>query len=255
MTAPGVDAALVGLLALAAFFAGFVDAIAGGGGLVTLPALLAAGLPPHLALATNKGQAVFGSVTAASRYWHRGAVDRSRAAGTFTCGLVGSLLGALAQLAMRPEVLRPVVIVLLVAAAVIVAWPRRAKEHVPVPHALLWGLVASLVLGAYDGFFGPGVGTMLIVAFVLLHGDTLTRASGNAKIVNVASNLGAFALFALRGNILWAIALPMAASNAVGSWVGAHVAIRHGDRFIRVVVLAVVAALTVKLTRDLFVAH
>jgi uncharacterized membrane protein YfcA len=120
-----------------------------------------------------------------------------------------------------------------------------------VPHALLWGLVASLVLGAYDGFFGPGVGTMLIVAFVLLYGDTLTRASGNAKVVNLASNLAAFALFALRGNILWLVALPMAAANAVGAWAGAHVAIRRGDKFIRGVVLAVVAALAVKLTRDL----
>jgi uncharacterized membrane protein YfcA len=248
---PPLGASLLALLALAAFFAGFVDAIAGGGGLVTLPALLAAGLPPHLALATNKGQAVFGAVTSAARYWSRGVVDRSRAAGTFACGLVGSVLGALAQLAVRPEVLRPLVIVLLVAAAVIVAWPRPAKEHTPVPHAMLWGLVASLVLGAYDGFFGPGVGTMLIVAFVLLYGDTLTRASGNAKVVNLASNLAAFGLFALRGNILWLVALPMAAANAVGAWAGAHVAIRRGDKFIRGVVLAVVAALAVKLTRDL----
>jgi uncharacterized membrane protein YfcA len=241
-------------LALAAFFAGFVDSIAGGGGLVTLPALLATGLPPHLALATNKGQAIFGSATAARGYWKRGVVDRPRALPSFVCGLVGSFLGALAQLAVRPEVLRPVVIVLLVAAAVVVAWPRKDKEHVAPPHAELLSLVACFVLGAYDGFFGPGVGTMLIVAFVLLHGDTLTRASGNAKMVNVASNLAAFALFAVRGNILWGVALPMAAANAVGSWVGAHVAVKRGDRFIRVVVLAVVAALAIKLVRDLVVA-
>ena len=95
---------------------------------------------------------------------------------------------------------------------------------------------------------------MLLVSFVLLFGDSLTRASGNAKIVNLASNLAAFTLFAWRGNILWSLSLPMAAANALGAWTGAHLAIRHGDRFIRVIVLVVVAALTVKLARDLHAA-
>jgi len=252
VTLPTAD---IAVLAFAGFFAGLVDAIAGGGGLVTLPALMAAGLPPHLALATNKGQAAFGALTSASGYWRRGAVDRSRAPTMFACGLVGSICGAVAQLAVSPDVLRPVVIVLLVVSAVVVAWPRKAVAHAPIAHAFLWGAVVSLFLGAYDGFFGPGVGTMLIVAFVLLFGDSLTTASGNAKIVNLASNTAAFALFAWRGNILWSIALPMAAANTAGSWVGAHLAIRHGDRFIRVVVLVVVAALVVKLARDLHAAH
>lgn len=244
----------VALLAGAGFFAGFVDSIAGGGGLVTLPALLATGLPPHLALATNKGQSVFGTVTSATGYWRRGVINRARAPVTFACGLAGSILGAIAQLALRPDVLRPLVIALLVAAAVVVAWPRRVVQRPAVAHALLWGALVSLVFGAYDGFFGPGVGTMLLVSFVLLFGDSLTRASGNAKIVNLASNLAAFTLFAWRGNILWSLSLPMAAANALGAWTGAHLAIRHGDRFIRVIVLVVVAALTVKLARDLHAA-
>ncbi len=245
----------IAILAFAGFFAGLVDAIAGGGGLVTLPALMAVGLPPHIALATNKGQAVFGTITSASGYWRRGAVDRSRAPLMFACGLVGSVFGAIAQLSMRPDVLRPLVIVMLVVSAVVVAWPRKSKPHTPFVHALLWGALVSLVLGAYDGFFGPGVGTMLIVAFVLLFGDSLTSASGNAKVVNLASNAAAFALFATRGNILWSLALPMAAANIAGSWVGAHLAIRHGDRFIRIVVVLVVAALVLKLARDLHAAH
>ena len=116
------------ILAFAGFFAGLVDAIAGGGGLVTLPALLAVGLPPHLALATNKGQAVFGAFASSSGYWRRGAVDRKRAPMAFACGLVGSIAGAAAQLAMRPEVLRPVVIGMLMLAAVVVAWPRKARD-------------------------------------------------------------------------------------------------------------------------------
>ena len=243
--------AAVALLALAGFGAGFVDAIAGGGGLVTLPAILAAGLPPHLALATNKGQAVFGSVSSTAGYWRKGMVDRARAPAAFALGFGGSMLGAAAQLAVSPAVLRPIVIGLLVLAAVIVAWPRRGTAHQPLRRATLWGALVAFVMGAYDGFFGPGVGTMLIVAFVLIYGDSLVRASGNAKMVNVASNLAAFGLFAWHGNIVWSIALPMAVASITGSWTGAHVAVKGGERFIRLVVLAVVAALVVKLASDL----
>jgi uncharacterized membrane protein YfcA len=238
-------------LAVVGFGAGFVDSIAGGGGLLTLPALLAAGLTPHLALGTNKGQAIFGATASAVGYARRGVVDRKRAPAAFALGFAGSVLGALAQLAMRPAALRPVVIGLLVLSAVVVSWPRRAADRKPLARAAVWGAIAAAVLGAYDGFFGPGVGTMLIVAFVLIYGDSLTAASGNAKVVNLASNVAAFGLFAARGNIVWGIALPMAAANAAGAWVGARVAIRRGDRFIRVVVLAVVAALVVKLVSDL----
>ena len=113
--------------------------------------------------------------------------------------------------------------------------------------------VATLIQCA--DLVGPGVGTMLLVAFALLFGDSLTRASGNAKIVNLASNVAAVALFAWRGNIVWSLSLPMAAANALGAWTGAHLAIRHGDRFIRLVVLCVVAALVTKLARDLHAAR
>lgn len=249
--ASNVSLVAVALLAVAGFVAGFVDAIAGGGGLITLPVLLAGGLPPHLALATNKGQAVFGAISSSVRYARHGAIDRARAPAAFALGFAGSALGALAQLAVRPAVLRPLVIALLVISAVVVAWPRHTRARPPLAHAGLWGAAVALILGAYDGFFGPGVGTMLIVAFVLVYGDALTAASGNAKVVNLASNLAAFALFSWRGNIVWAIALPMGAANLAGAWTGAHVAVRRGDRFIRVVVLTVVAALVAKLANDL----
>jgi uncharacterized membrane protein YfcA len=248
-----VTPAVIALLALAGFGAGLVGAIAGGGGLSTLPALLAAGLPPHLALGTNKGQAVFGAVSSAASFARRGWIDRDRAPLTFVCAFAGSLGGAFALLAVSPAALRPLVIVLLVGAATIVAWPRkmRGEPGRPIAHARIWGTAAALLLGFYDGFFGPGTGTMLLVAFVLVFGDTLTRASGNAKVANLASNLAALLLFSIRGTIEWRIALPMAAANAVGAAVGARLAVARGDRFVRVVVLAVVAALVVKLAIDL----
>jgi uncharacterized membrane protein YfcA len=239
------------LLAAAAFAAGLVDAIAGGGGLVTVPALLAAGLPPHVALATNKGQAVFGAVASAAGYARKGAIERARAPLAFALGCVGSLLGAAGQLAMRPSALRPAVLVLLVASAVVVSWPRPSGARVPLAYAPLLGAAAALFLGAYDGFFGPGVGTMLLVSFVLVYGDSLTRASANAKVVNLASNVAAFLLFTWRGNIVWPIAVAMGCANLTGAWVGAHLAVARGDRFIRPVVLVVVAALVLKLAIDL----
>lgn len=239
------------LLALAAFAAGLVDAIAGGGGLVTVPALLAAGLPPQVALATNKGQASFGAISSFASFWARGGIDRHRAPLGFVFGFVGSITGAQVLLLIRPEPLKPIVLVLLLVAAGIVAYPRKPEAA----KAKAWAMKAlpgiAFGLGFYDGFFGPGVGSMLIVAFVLVFGDALTRASGNAKVVNLASNLAALLLFSIKGAVLWKIALPMAAANASGAFLGAKLAIKRGDKLVRFVVLCVVAVLVVKMAWDL----
>lgn len=242
--------ALAGL-AIASFSAGFVDAIAGGGGLLSVPALLATGLPPHVALGTNKGQACFGVMSSSWSFHRRGLIDRTRAPVTFVCALLGSLGGAALLLAIRPEPLRPVVLVLLVVAAILVTFAPRAKGIGVAASARIWAAAAmTLVLGVYDGFFGPGVGTMLIAGFCMIYGEGATSASGNAKVANLASNLAAVALFAWRGRILWEIALPMAASNALGSALGARVAVAKGDRLVRAVALTVVAALLVKVGYD-----
>lgn len=246
-----MSVATVALLALAAFAAGCVDAIAGGGGLITFPALVAAGLPPHLALGTNKGQAVFGAVSSAAHFWRGGGLDRGRAPLGFAMGLAGSLLGALAVLSVRPEPLRPLIMVLLAAAAAAVLLRGHVKTRPRPPlHPRAALAAVALGLGAYDGFFGPGTGSMLIVAFMLVFGDGLTRASGNAKVVNLASNLAAVGVFAARGSVLLRVALPMAAANALGAAVGARLALRRGDRLVRWGVLAVVAAAIAKLGID-----
>lgn len=244
----------------AAFGAGVVDAIAGGGGLITLPALLAVGLPPHLALGTNKGQSVFGSFSALTRFWRGGLVQPERARLAFPFGLAGSLAGAMLVLRLQPAVLRPIVLVLLVAVAVFLAFRRPSPTpHVVAPEghprASAIIVIVALLMGAYDGFFGPGVGTFLIVAFVGLLGDGLAKASASAKVVNFASNLAAIGLFAFRGVVVWRLALPMAGAQLLGGFLGAHLAIRGGDKVVRRVVLAVVAALVVKLGRDILLAR
>ena len=241
------------LLALAALAAGLVDAVAGGGGLVTLPALLAAGLPPSLALGTNKGQSVFGTGAALGRFAHAGLVDGRTAGVTFPSGLAGSLAGAGLVLLVPPAVLRPLVLALLVVVAVVLTLrpaapaPRAAAGRRSVPLAA----AIAAVIGAYDGFFGPGAGTFLIFAFVVFLGARMQEASADAKVVNFASNLAALALFASRGLVAWGVALPMAAGQLAGGTLGAHIAVRGGDRVVRLAVLLVVAALVVKLGSDL----
>lgn len=245
---------VLALLVAAAFIAGVIDAIAGGGGLITLPALIAAGLEPHVALGTNKGQSVFGSFAALVRFWREGRVDRALAKLTFPLGLLGSFAGAALVLLVSPAVLRPLVIILLLAVAAFVFLRNPASTHPIVASAPPWAApLLALFLGAYDGFFGPGVGTFLMVGFVALLGRTLTHASADAKVVNFASNLAAVILFGLRGVILWKISLPMAAAQFVGGTVGAHLAVKQGDKLVRRMVLLVVVALVLKLARDLYV--
>jgi uncharacterized protein len=253
---PDVGLDRIAALALVALLAGVVDAIAGGGGLLTVPAILWAGLPPHLALGTNKGQSVFGSFAALARFSRSGLVDGRRARLTFPLGLLGSLAGAALVLQVPPDALRPVVLTLLAAAALFVGLrrpsPARPDDAPPPAAGPLVPAAIALGIGAYDGFFGPGTGTFLIVAFAGLLGDRLGQASASAKVVNFASNLAALLLFAWRGVVVWQVALPMAAAQLAGGWVGAHLAIRRGDGLIRRVVVGVALALAAKLAWDMW---
>ena len=249
----GLTPAVVALLLLAAGTAGFVDAIAGGGGLITVPALLAAGLPTHLMLGTNKGQSVFGSGAALASYTRAGRVSRERAPGSFLAAFVGSLAGAWLVSLLDPALLRPIVMVLLVAVALFLAVRsplQPIERHLPPERARAIATGLALGIGAYDGFFGPGTGTFLIIGNALLLGMPLTSASADAKVVNFASNLAALCVFAWRGSVLWAVSLPMAAAQFTGGWLGAHVAVRGGDRLVRWVVLLVVVSLVCKLGFD-----
>jgi uncharacterized membrane protein YfcA len=242
----------VALLTGAAFFAGLVDAIGGGGGLITVPALLAFGFSPHAVLATNKGQASLGAATSLATFLRRGGVDRARIPWGLASGFIGSLLGARLVLSIPPAPLRPLVLVLLGAAAVVMLLRERLLGARVPAAGNKWGVAArGIAMGTYDGFFGPGTGTLLIAGFVHFFADSPTRASGNAKVINFASNVAALMVFQWRGTILWKIALPMGVANVVGANIGARLALRHGDRTVRVVVLLVVAAVAIKVIFDL----
>jgi uncharacterized protein len=246
-----MDPVVIVLLAVTALFAGTVDAIAGGGGLITLPALLAAGLPPHLALGTNKGQSWCGSGSALLAFWRAGRVDRQLAQLAFPLGLAGSALGARLVMLVDPETLRPIVIALLVGAAALMLVKKPAREReAPGRTTLVLALVLAFAIALYDGFFGPGTGTFLIVGFVAL-GMSHMRATADAKVVNFASNIAAVVAFGLAGDVVWTVALPMAAGQLVGGTIGARLALRGGAKLIRAMVLVTSGALVAKLLYDL----
>jgi uncharacterized membrane protein YfcA len=243
-------------LTVTAVLAGTVDAIAGGGGLITLPALFAAGLPPHVALGTNKGQSVWGSGAALIAFWRAGQVDRKQAALAFPLGLAGAALGAELVLLVDPDLLRPIVIGMLIGAAalLLIKKPARDEDVPPADKAtryLVLAAILAFVIGAYDGFFGPGTGTFLIVGFVALCGKSLTRATADAKVVNFASNFASLVAFAAAGTVMWRVALPMAGAQVLGGYVGARLALKGGARLIRIMVLIVSGALVAKLIADL----
>ena len=229
--------------------AGLVDAIAGGGGLVTVPALLAAGLDPRAALATNKGQAIFGSGASFLAFARHGKIDRFRAPTSFLAAGAGALLGAKLVLVADPAKLRPIVLGLLLLAAATslakkpVAGPPRASVA---SFPRVFAVAVAFPIGAYDGFFGPGTGTFLLLAYATLYGDELVQASGNAKVANFGSNVVAFATFAASGSIRWDIALPMGVAQLAGALVGTRFAVRRGAGVVRAVAVVVSLALAAR---------
>jgi uncharacterized membrane protein YfcA len=225
------------LLALggAGLLAGFVDAIAGGGGLIALPALLAAGVPPVAALGTNKVQSVIGTGMAALTYWRKGFVSLPALAVAIACTFAAAFLGAFVVKQIDTSLLQVAVPVALIAIALYFLFaPRLTDEdkHARLRFALFVPLMGAAI-GFYDGIFGPGTGSFLTMGFVALFGLGITRAAGNTKILNLASNLGALALFIPSGDVVWAAAGAMAVGQLIGGYLGALTGIRFGAKLIK----------------------
>jgi len=250
LPAPEVVAFLFGASALA----GFVDAIAGGGGLILMPALML-GLPldtpiPTI-LGTNKFAACTGTTAAAWQFVRARVMDWRELVAPTLCAILGAWAGAHLAYRLQPEVLRPVMLALLAAMlAFVVLKPDLGRLHAPrfgLTHQRMLAAVIGLLLGLYDGFFGPGTGTVLIFLYVGVLGFDFLRASALAKAVNWGSNAAALAVFLWKGSWLPLLAVVLALGNAVGGQLGARLAIRGGNRWVRWVFLVVVSALLVKL--------
>lgn len=235
------------ILAVAGLAAGFVDAIAGGGGLIAIPVLLSVGVPPIAALATTKVQSAVGTAVAVTAYWRKGFVDLRRLLPGMLASFTGAWLGALSVRTIDTDILTLAVPVALILIAVYFLFAPHLTDADRQARAsfVLFVPVTGFLLGYYDGLFGPGTGSFFTMAFVTLFGLGVTRAAGHTKAVNLMSNLGALALFVPAGDVPWQAAIAMSAGQVAGGWLGAMTGIRFGARLIRplVVVVSVVLAL------------
>ena len=242
----------------ASLLAGFVDAVVGGGGLVLLPALFATYPAAHAAtlLGTNKSASVWGTTFAAAQYVRRVRLSWATMAPAMALSFTGSLAGAWLVTLVSPDFLRKLLPAVLLGVLVYtLARKDLGRDHAPRYNGraewLAAGLV-GLVIGFYDGFFGPGTGSFFVFCLVRFLGYDFLHASAAAKLLNTATNLAALALFIAKGHVWWHFALAMAVANVLGSLAGTHMALKHGTGLIRGVFIAVVAALICKTGYDAF---
>ena len=244
-----LDLTILVALGFVGLLAGFVDAIAGGGGLIALPALLAAGVPPIAAFGTNKLQSVVGTAMAATTYWRKGFISLKALSLAIPLTLVGAFLGALAVKSIDTSVLSLAVPLALICIALYFVFSPKLTDddrHARFAFAI-YAPIMGFVIGFYDGLFGPGTGSFMTMGFVTLFGLGLTRAAGNTKVLNLTSNIGALALFIPSGDVVWPIAGVMIIGQLIGGYLGALTGIRFGAKLIRPLVVVVSIGLAVKL--------
>jgi len=246
------------VVAVASLFAGLIDAIVGGGGLILVPALFATypGAVPATLLGTNKGGAIWGTAWAALQFTRRVSLSRATMAPAMLAALLGSFAGAWAVTAVDASLLRRALpLVLLAILGYTLARKDLGRHHTPRYGASHEPLVASLIGGAigfYDGFFGPGTGSFYVFLFVRVLGFDFLHASASAKLLNTATNLAALVLFTWKGHVWWQVAGVLAVANVAGSLIGTRLALKHGAGFVRGVFIAVVGALILKTGYDAF---
>jgi uncharacterized protein len=234
--------------------AGFVDSIAGGGGLITLPVMLSLGGDPQLALGTNKLQATFGSASASWHYSQAGAVKLRDCWRACLFTFIGATVGTMGVRQIGPNTLKVVIPLLLIAVAVYSLRNPKLGEVDAQPQITRgrFDLVFGLLLGFYDGFFGPGTGTFWTMAFVLMLGFNLMRATAHTKVVNFSSNISSLLIFALAGQVNYAAGTVMGAGQLIGARFGSQLVVKRGTEFIRPVFITVVLGITGKLLYDTY---
>ncbi len=243
---------LFALLFAAAFLAGFIDSIAGGGGMITIPAMLIAGIPPLETLGTNKLQSLFGSGSASLAYARHGHVSLREQLPMAAMAALGAALGAILATVVPGDVLKAVLPFLLVAIALYFAVKPslgdadKAQRMTPV----LFSLTLVPAIGFYDGVFGPGTGSFFMLAFIALAGFGVLKATAHTKFLNFGSNLGAFIVFVLYGAVLWKVGLLMGAGQFAGAQVGSRFAMKNGATIIKPLLVVTCIALAIKLLAD-----
>ncbi|MCC9621385.1 TSUP family transporter [Thalassospira sp. MA62] len=251
---------LLVILFLVAAFAGFVDSIAGGGGLITIPALLWAGIPPSQALATNKLQGSFGSFSASISFIRKGHVNPRDMILAIMLTFAGSALGAILVQHVDPGLLMTVLPALLILIALYFLFSPRVSDidaHQMISKGV-FALTAGFGIGFYDGFFGPGTGSFFSIAFVALLGFNMTKATAHTKVLNFTSNFASLVMFIAGGEVVWSIGLVMAAGALIGAQIGSHMVMKVGSRLVRPLLVVTSIAISIKLIVDqygTFVGH
>ncbi|CAH0526423.1 sulfite exporter TauE/SafE family protein [Vibrio hippocampi] len=251
-----IEPGMLVVLALVAFVAGFIDAVAGGGGMLTVPALLSLGLPPHIALGTNKLAATFASSTAALTYYRKRLFQPKFWLRAFLATLLGATFGTLVVDMISTDWLEKVLPLIILATAIYTIWHR--SPHNDANHDINSSMpnfnkkqsVQGFTLGFYDGVAGPGTGAFWTVSSMALYKVNILLASGLAKAMNFTSNFTSLVTFALLGHINWVLGLTMGVCLMAGAYIGAHSAIRFGAKFIRPIFVSVVSVLAIKLAFD-----
>lgn len=244
-----LDPLILVALACVGALAGFVDAVAGGGGMITVPALLSAGLPPIAALATNKMQSSIGTTIAVLTYWRRGFVSVRALMPSVAATFAGSMIGALVVKQIDTSLLNVAVPIALIGVALYFLFAPSLSDADRVSRLAFprWVPLLGFTIGFYDGVFGPGTGSFFTIGFVLLFGLGITKAAGNTKLLNLVSNLAALAIFIHGGDVVWQAAIVMAGGQIIGGYVGARAGIRFGAKLIRPLVVVVSVAMAIKL--------
>lgn len=233
------------------FLAGLVDAIGGGGGLISLPAYLLAGVPIHNAIATNKLSSACGTTLATIRFIRRGLVNWKLALPTILFAVLGSSLGAKASMATEEGIMEGILFVVLPVVAFLVLNPKLFHDHGDAGITLnrrTWvtAVLSSFVVGMYDGFYGPGTGTFLIVAFTVFAKLSIPTANAQAKVINLTTNITSLTIFLLNGQVIFLLGLAAAACNMAGNYVGSGLAMTKGSRITRPVIILVLGLLLLK---------
>ncbi|MEG2191773.1 MAG: TSUP family transporter [Oscillospiraceae bacterium] len=236
------------------FFAGFIDSVAGGGGLISSPAYMLAGLPMHNVLGTNKVMSTIGTSVAAARYIKSGKIQWSSAIISSATGFLGSFLGSQIALMTDQLILKKIFVLALPFIAAFVLFNKNSKEGVQKIFGnkmyIACGII-GIVIGLYDGIIGPGTGTFLIFAYTSVIGFDYITASGNAKIVNLSSNMAAAASYIIAGKVIWAIAIPAALANLIGNYLGSGYAIKNGSKVVKKMLIFVLIGIFFKLVIDI----
>ena len=242
------------LLFAAAFFSGFVDAICGGGGMITIPALLAVGVAPHAALATNKFQASFGSFTAAANFAFKGYIDFGEIFIGIVFTFIGAILGAIAVLLVDAKFLNYLIPFLLIAIFIYTIFSPNLGDGGAQPkmNERAFYIIFGLAIGFYDGFFGPGTGSFWTFALAGILGLYMKKAVAHTKVFNFTSNIVSLIVFIIGGQILWFVGAVMAVGQVLGGYVGSNMVIKKEVKFVRKILLVVVGATILKLLYGLF---